>query len=72
MVNSGREQGLEISHRKGIEGKNALNLDKAKELLKDGTVNDIELEKIIDSLNIFCRISYELFEQEQHRIKQVA
>lgn len=72
MVNSGKEQGLEISHRKGIEDKNALTADKAKELLKDGTVNDIELGNIIDSVTIFCRLSYELFEQEQERKRQAA
>jgi hypothetical protein len=72
MVNSGKEQGLEISLDREIEDKNALTLAKAKELLKDGTINDIELEKIIDSINIFCRISYELFEQEQEKRKQAA
>ena len=72
MVNLGKEEGLEVSLNREVQDKNALTLDKARELLKDGTINDIELEKIIDSVSIFCRISYELFSQEQEELRQVA
>ena len=72
MVNLGEEEGLEISLTREVEDKNALTLDKARELLKDGTINDMEMEKIIDSVSIFCRISYELFSQAEQELKQVA
>ncbi len=72
MVNLGKEEGLEISLNREVEDKNALSLDKARELLKDGTINDIELENVIDSVSIFCRISYELFSKTEDELKQVA
>lgn len=51
------------------ENKNELSLEKAKELLnlKDDSISDERLMKIIDSVKIFCKVAYELYSEEQNQ-----
>jgi hypothetical protein len=63
---------LELNANIEHENKNELSLAKAREILNDETMSDEQLNKIIDSVNIFCRISYELFSQQQEPIQQAA
>ena len=63
---------LELNANIEDENKNELSLAKAREILNDETMSDEQLNKIIDSVNIFCRISYELFSQQQEPIQQAA
>lgn len=51
------------------ENKNELSLEKAKELLnlKDDSISDERLMKIINSVKIFCKVAYELYSEEQNQ-----
>jgi hypothetical protein len=62
---------FELNANTELENKNELTLAKAREILNDETISDEKLDKIIDSVNIFCRISYELFSSEQEKTEQV-
>lgn len=52
---------------KEIENKNELTLEKAKELLEDELISDEKLMKIISSIQIFCKVAYELYSEEQNQ-----
>jgi len=54
-----------------LENKNEMSLAKAREILHDETITDEKLNMIIDSVNIFCRISYELFSQQQEQTEKI-
>ena len=44
-----------------------LSLDKAHEILGDTQISDEELNKIIQSVRIFCKIAYELYAEQQEK-----
>lgn len=52
---------------KEIGNKNALTLEKARELLKDESMSDEKLTKIINSVQVFCKVAYELYSEEQNQ-----
>lgn len=50
------------------ENKNELTLEKAKQLLgideNNKPISDEKLEQIINSVNVFCKVAYELYSEE--------
>lgn len=54
------------------ENKNeGLTLEKARQLLgDDNTMNDEELNKIIDAVKVFCKVAYELYQSGQEEKQQ--
>lgn len=56
---------LESNPNSKLENKYQLTLAKAREILKDEMIEDEKLNEIIDCVNIFCRISYELYSQQE-------
>ena len=61
----------EIENDNNKETKGELTLEKARELLgkneNNKTISDVELEKIINSIKVFCKVSYELYSEEQDK-----
>lgn len=54
------------------EHKGELTLENSRELLNDKTMSDERLEKIINSIKIFCKVAYELYSNEQEKkIEQI-
>lgn len=53
--------------QKKKENKDELTLEKARELLKDKTISDEKLNKIINGIKIFCKVAYELYNEEQNQ-----
>jgi hypothetical protein len=53
------------------ENKGELTLENARELLGDNTISDERLEKIITGIKAFCKVAYELYLNEQEKIKQL-
>jgi hypothetical protein len=49
------------------ESKEELTLDNARALLEDKNRSDEQLEKIINSIKIFCKVAYELYSEEQEK-----
>jgi hypothetical protein len=52
------------------ENKNELTLEKARELLGEEshkTISDEQLEQIINSVKVFCKVAYELYAEEQNQ-----
>lgn len=49
------------------ESKEELTLDNVRTLLEDKNSSDEQLEKIINSIKIFCKVSYELYSEEQNK-----
>lgn len=54
-----------------IENKNELTLEKAKQLLgideDNKTISDEKLMAIISSIQLFCKVAYELYSEEQNQ-----
>ena len=61
----------EIENDNNKETKGELTLEKARELLgkneNDETLSDEKLEKIINSIKVFCKVAYELYSEEQNQ-----
>ena len=61
----------EIENDNNKETKGELTLEKARELLgtneNNETLSDEKLEKIINSIKVFCKIAYELYSEEQNQ-----
>jgi hypothetical protein len=53
------------------ETKGELTLEKARELLgtneNNEPLSDEQLEKIINSIKVFCKVAYELYSEEQNQ-----
>ncbi|MBA3682440.1 MAG: hypothetical protein H0W73_14950 [Bacteroidetes bacterium] len=49
------------------EHKGELTLENARGLLNDKTMSDERLEKIINSIKIFCKVAYDLYVEEQNK-----
>ncbi len=61
--------------------KDDLNISKAKEILQDESMSDEQLTKIINAVEIFCKVAYELYSEntqakdiseEQNEYRQAA
>ncbi len=61
--------------------KDELNISKAKEILQDENMSDEELNKVINAVEIFCKVAYELYAEstqteneieEQNEYRQAA
>ncbi len=61
----------EIENDNNKETKGELTLEKARGLLgtneNNETLSDEKLEKIINSIKVFCKIAYELYSEEQNQ-----
>lgn len=57
----------QIFSEKENENKEELTLEKARELLGDNDISDEKLEKIINSIKVFCKVAYELYSEEQNQ-----
>mgnify|MGYP003387950659 CR=1 FL=1 len=61
----------EIENDNNKETKGELTLEKARELLgkneNDETLSDEKLEKIINSIKVFCKVAYELYSEQQNQ-----
>lgn len=61
----------EIENNNNKETKGELTLEKARDLLgtneNDETLSDDKLEKIINSIKVFCKVAYELYSEEQNQ-----
>lgn len=51
------------------QDKDVLTLEKAREILGDSDLTDERLNKIIEAVKVFCKISYELYLEEQDSAK---
>lgn len=55
-----------------IENKNELTIEKAKQLLgiddDNKTISDEKLMTIITNIQLFCKVAYELYSEEQNQI----
>lgn len=51
--------------------KDELNISKAKEILQDENMSDEELNKIINAVEIFCKVAYELY-SESEQVKDIS
>lgn len=61
----------EIENDNNKETKGELTLEKARELLEKNENNeplsDEQLEKIINSIKVFCKVAYELYSEQQNQ-----
>ena len=61
----------EIENDYKKENNGELNLEKAKELLglneNSEPLSEEQLEKIINSIKVFCKVAYELYSAEQNQ-----
>jgi hypothetical protein len=61
----------EIENDNNKETKGELTLEKARELLgtneNNEPLSDEQLEKIINSIKVFCKVAYELYSEEQNQ-----
>ena len=57
----------QIFSEKENENKEELTLEKAREFLGDKDISDEKLEKIINSIKVFCKVAYELYSEEQNQ-----
>jgi hypothetical protein len=57
----------EIYRKNEKENKLELTLENSRALLNDNSINDERLVKIINSIQLFCKIAYELYLEDQHQ-----
>jgi hypothetical protein len=57
----------EFYKRNEKENKEELTLENSRALLNDSTISDERLENIINSIQLFCKISYELYSEDRHQ-----
>jgi hypothetical protein len=56
-----------LFNKQEAENKEELSHEKARELLDDKNISDEQLEKIINSIKIFCKVAYELYSEEENK-----